>query len=154
MQIVYPDGRVQELDEVFFLNPEETVGDLYAVSIPFGNFSRTFVLRAREYEIVSVLLDSKFGDSIKVDKADLATSTDDFLLDKGYTKEQIAALKKDQDDFNSTISAYEDDESLYSYFENECDYAFDGDLNVWYHSDLIMRDCVAKVTISGAVGGV
>lgn len=148
MQIKYPDGRVQELDKAFFLNPEETIGDLYAVSIPFGNFSRTFVVRAREHEIVTVLLDSRFGDSIKVSAADLATATDDFLLAKCYTKEQINTLK-DLDALNNIINSYEDDESLYSYFENECDYAFDSDLNVWYHSDLIMRDAVSMVSIIG-----
>ncbi len=151
MQIVYTDGRVEELDDVFFLNPKETIGDLYAVSMPFGNFSRTFLLRAREHEIISVLLESKWGDSIKVDAGDLATATNEFLLSKGYTREQIAELKKDADNFNSAISAYGDDESLHSYFENEFNYAFDGDLNVWYRSDLIMRNCVNRVAIVDAI---
>jgi len=154
MKVTFQNGRIMDLDDAFYINPTERCDDIWALSVPFSNFSITYIIRAKEHDVVSVLLDSRFGGRIKVSADDLATSTDDFLLEKGYTKEQIAELKKDADNFNSVTSAYSDDESLFSYFENECDYAYDGDINTWYHSDLLMRDCLERVTISEYEGEV
>lgn len=137
---------IVEVDSCFFLNPEETLGDLYAVSIPFGNFSRTFILRAREYEIVTVLLGSKYGDSIKVDARDIVTSTEDFLIERGNSTELVASLRRDNG-LDKFVGDNELSDELYEYFENSCDYALDSDLNVWYHSDLIMKDCVERVEL-------
>ena len=152
MKVTFKSGRVLDLDDEYYLNPEETFeDDIWALSIPFGNFSMTFVIRAKEHEVVSVLLDSKFGDRIKVAADDLATATDDFLIDKGYSKEQIA-LFKEKDELNNLIRMYDNEEysgdSLHDYFENRCDFAFDGDINTWYHSDLLMADCLEKVTVT------
>ena len=145
MEFISSRGLI-EVDEAFVVNPEETIGDLYAVSIPFSNYSRTFVVRARDHEIITALLESEFGDSIKVSEEDIVSATEDFLYEKGYSVAQIVFLKKAGEFKNLTcIHA----EALSEYFENSCDFAFDSDLNVWYHSDLIMKDSVEKIKLKG-----